>query len=77
MTKLLELGTFRDYLNTYGANLERWPEDLRSVAEDTLKHNEQARKLYIEALKLDHLFDNSKDSAAPDGLLEKILRNTD
>lgn len=77
MTKPFDLGIFQDYLNTYGADLSRWPEKLRTKAEDYLKTSEDAQNLYIEALKLDKLLGAGKGQEPPEDLLNKILKNTE
>ena len=77
MTKPFNLGTFQDYLNTYGANLARWPENARIQAEDILKESKEAQELYLEILKLDTLFEAGSEKTAPKDLLAKILKNTE
>ena len=77
MTQPLNLGTFQDYLNTYGADLNKWPEELRAQAEDILKDSKEAQEAYVEALKLDKLFEGSNDKGVPDELFKKIMRNID
>lgn len=77
MTKPFNLGTFQDFLNTYGADIDQWPDDLRSQAEEFLKNNDVAQKAFIEALKIDLMFKGEHGFEAPDHLLSKILQNTE
>lgn len=75
MTQPFNLGTFQEYLDTYGADLRRWPDDLRARAEETLKTSQDAQSAYVEAMKLDELLYPEECSDAPDGLLDKILKD--
>lgn len=74
MIKPLNLGTFQDLLNTYGANIERWPLDVQDSAQNLLKQSDEAQILYMDELKLDQAIQgHHKDGNAPQGLMDKIL----
>ncbi len=77
MTKPFNLGIFQDYLNIYGADLSRWPDEFVQPAQDILKTSKEAQDLYVDALKLDQLFQENSSETAPKGLLDKVLANTD
>ena len=77
MTPPFNLGTFREILDTYGADIQRWPHDVRDLAEDFLKNSEEAQALYMEALKLDKAINPASGSEPPAGLLDKILKKTE
>jgi hypothetical protein len=51
--KMLTLRRFKALADSYGAELRRWPDDLRGEAEAFLKVSPQARTLLAEARKLD------------------------
>lgn len=54
----MNLESFEDELDRRGADLERWPADVRAGAEALLMRSEPARGLLEEARRLDALFDD-------------------
>ena len=77
MTRPFDLGIFQEILDTYGADIQRWPVDARESAEDFLKNSDDAQALYTQALKIDQALCSGKESEPPPDLLDKILKNTD
>ncbi len=47
---------FRRLLETYGADLRRWPPELRSVAQALIAQSDEARDYLSNAQRLDDLF---------------------
>lgn len=64
---MLTLGRFRSMTESYGADLERWPQQARADARALLSVSEQARGLLEEARALDVLIETTRAQA--DGLL--------
>ena len=77
MTRPFNLGIFQEILDTYGADPQRWPDDVRMQAENFLKSSEEAQALYIKELKLDKAINSASDSTPPEDLLDKILKKTE
>ena len=77
MSLPFSLGTFGELLNIYGADPQRWPEDLRKTAEDFLKNSQEAQTLYLQELKLDKAINPLAGKEPPAGLLDKIIKNTE
>jgi len=71
MTTAMNMGAFKDLLETYGADLARWPADTRAQAAITLETSETARNLYADFAPVDDAF---ADTKAPAGLAEKIIK---
>ena len=64
---MLTLGRFRSMTESYGADLERWPQQARADARALLSVSEEARGLLEEARALDNLIETTR--AQEDGLL--------
>ena len=64
---MLTLGRFRSMAESYGADLERWPEQARADARALLSVSEEARAMLEEARALDDLIATTR--AQEDGLL--------
>lgn len=58
MTDPLSTEEFETLVATYGAKLERWPEDLRHGAVRCLVESDTARSIWIEADALDDALDD-------------------
>ena len=52
----MDLTRFTDHLQTYGADLARWPEDHRRAAQTLLDHSPAAREARDAAQRLERLF---------------------
>jgi hypothetical protein len=50
---MLTLGRFRELADSYGGDLQRWPEEVRSEAQALLNVSPQARALFDDAQALD------------------------
>lgn len=72
MTKPFDLGTFQDCLNIYGADFNRWPEDMRGPGQEFLKQDEATQNVYDDALKLDQLMVSG--DKPPADLHDKIMK---
>jgi hypothetical protein len=68
----LDLGAFERLLDVHGASLERWPEELRSRAQDFLASSEPARTAWNEARRLDGLLNAMPDVLPSADLLARI-----
>lgn len=75
MTQPFNLGNFQEILDIYGADIQRWPDDVREKAETFLKKSEDAQSLYLQAMKIDHAINPKAKSSAPEGLLDKIINS--
>jgi hypothetical protein len=60
----MNVDLFTQLLETYGANLDRWPEEQRSAAEELLKSSIEARSKQRAAQHFEELF--RLDRADPD-----------
>lgn len=75
MTIPLDMEAFRDLLETYGANLDRWPTGSVEQIQLLLQSSEDAVSLLESYAKVDALFQETGDKTPPDGLLERIMKN--
>ena len=60
-------------IDTHGADLNRWPADLRSEAAALIANQPEARALLEAALTLDAALRKSSDAKAPTGLADRIV----
>ncbi|HSE84161.1 MAG TPA: hypothetical protein VLB01_06410 [Thermodesulfobacteriota bacterium] len=60
-------------IETYGGNIERWPEDKRVEAEKLLLASREAQSILSDARKLDALLDQYVVMEADDRLTRKIV----
>ena len=56
---MLTLGRFRRLAASYGADLQRWPEEARRDAQALLDHSAEAGVLFDEARTLDQAIDQA------------------
>lgn len=69
----MTLESFTRALETFGSDIESWPDNSRSVALDLMSHNEDARFLLEQAESLDALLHSSPDIVSSSALRETIL----
>jgi hypothetical protein len=68
----MDLPTFREHLDRYGADLERWPEDQRGAARQ-LAGSVEASRLVDQARALDAMLLAMEAKDPPPGLAGRIL----
>lgn len=59
---MLTLERFRSLADSYGASLERWPEEIRKEAESLLSHSQAARAILTDAQSLDEAIEAAGDA---------------
>jgi hypothetical protein len=57
---MLTLKRFRAMVDSYGANLQRWPEERRSEAQKLLNTSAEARDLLVKARALDEVIETAR-----------------
>ncbi len=68
---------FRALLQTYGADLERWPDDERSAAHELAsQESAELRQSLAEEAQLDRWLDDHTLAAPDDALLRRIVAAT-
>ena len=71
----MNLNEFKNSLNIYGANLHKWPDELRKQAESLLINSVEAQDLFSEETNLDMLI-NPNSNRPPHDLVDKIIAKT-
>lgn len=64
---------FEHHLDIYGSRWERWPEQLREDARAFLRDNEEANRLFSQAVELDEILLLTRTSNVPTYLRTRIL----
>ena len=70
----MTLEIFKDHLETYGANFDRWPADALTLAKDLIHHSEEAKTALDAMRAFEAHLTASKESTPPADLLDKIIR---
>ena len=70
---VLSAGRFATLADAYGADLRRWPADLRTAAEAYIIGNPQARGVLAEAARLDDLLDAHRVPVPGAALIGRVL----
>ncbi|MEX6725805.1 hypothetical protein [Parapedomonas caeni] len=71
----MTLAEFRELLDTYGAQSDRWPDAVRTAALALLQTSDDAKDAFAQASALDAVI--RPDSAkAPAGLVDAIIKRT-
>ncbi len=65
---------FENMLDTYGANPQHWPDEIRTEAEALLNRSDHCRQLLAPHRALDNLLDSYK-ARTPSSLHHRILEN--
>ena len=74
MTASMNIEEFKDLLETYGADLARWPAPSKAQAEKFLEESDEARQLYADMAKVDDLFVKGNP---PADLTDRIVKKTE
>ena len=69
----MNLDRFKQILDSYGANPDRWPSDERAAAEDLLGRSAEARDLVAEYAALDSILDVLPAGEVSQSLKEAVL----
>lgn len=69
----MSVGDFSDALDRLGANLDRWPADMRAAAEALLATSSSAADRLAEAVALAEAM-NEAQPKAPAGLVDRIIK---
>ena len=59
---MLTLERFKSLADSYGASLERWPEEIRKEAESLLSNSQAARAILADAQSLDEAIEATSDA---------------
>jgi len=73
----MNIETFKENLESFGADLARWPESIRESAQKLVSRSAEARQLQQEMSKVDRLFKVDKTSAPPRDLVDRIVKKTE
>lgn len=73
----MNIEDFKALLDTYGAKIDRWPEQDRTEANELLENSEDARTYYAQMQKVDALFVANDKGKPPAGFVDRIMKKTD
>lgn len=71
----MTLAEFRELLETYGAQLDRWPDAARTAALALMQASDDAKDAFAHASALDAVIRPDK-AEAPAGLVDAIVKAT-
>jgi hypothetical protein len=70
----MTLETFKDHLETYGANLSRWPKESCALATDLIERSKEAKAALADMQTFESRLEGSNESLPPADLLDKIIK---
>lgn len=73
MTKTITITEFKDLLETYGTDLNRWPAESQDAASALLEQSDAAQNLFADMAQIDQAL-TGNDSPLPQDLLDRILQ---
>ncbi|MFA7276674.1 MAG: hypothetical protein WC043_07730 [Pseudobdellovibrionaceae bacterium] len=77
MNQTLKLESFKNYLEIYGADFDRWPEDIAPSAKRFSESSPEARILVVQMQKLESHLTQHHNVHPPADLLKKITDQAD